>query len=144
MAPQPELLEGVEVYDIDMGEMLNIINQRIEVLLDRDHLIGHSYLLPLKTAKEEELQSKLADIFKRNILPLLQEYFFDDWERIGWILNDPEKPEDHRFVKPGGTTPHTSLFSSKVAEQISDRRYSINPNAFTLPEAYQGILNGSN
>ena len=144
MPPQPELLEGVEVYDIDMGEMLNIINQRIEVLLDRDHLIGHSYLLPLKTAKEEELQSKLADIFKRNILPLLQEYFFDDWERIGWILNDPEKPEDHRFVKPGGTTPHTSLFSSKVAEQISDRRYSINPNAFTLPEAYQGILNGSN
>ncbi|WP_320157858.1 AAA family ATPase [Psychrobacter urativorans] len=72
LLPQPELLEGVEVYDIEIADLLEVINQRIEVLLDREHTIGHSYFWSLKdlnTDKEREIE--LGNIFKRRIIPLL-------------------------------------------------------------------------
>jgi 5-methylcytosine-specific restriction protein B len=90
MPPQPELLDGVLVEDIDIGRMLRIMNERIEVLLDRDHCLGHAYFLPLKRTRKLD---QLAAIFQQNVLPLLQEYFFDDAERIGWVLNDPNAPQ---------------------------------------------------
>ncbi len=63
-------------------DVLTIINQRIQVLLDRDHTIGHSYFLNIHTAEE------LAATFTNNILPLLQEYFYNDYGKIGLILGN--------------------------------------------------------
>jgi len=141
MLPVPALLNGVQVYGVDMGELLSVINQRIEVLLDQDHLIGHSYFMSLPDCPDEpSRRQELARIFKEHILPLLQEYFFDDFERIGWVLNDPQKSPKHRFiVTQEGMTPVAHLFGSQIAEQISDRRYRINADAFVQAEAYQGI-----
>ena len=53
------------------------MNQRISALYDREHTIGHAYFMPLKKAPTIET---LARIFENNIIPLLQEYFYEDYE----------------------------------------------------------------
>lgn len=65
--------------------MLETINERIEYLYDRDYTIGHAYFMSLKNGANI---SELALIFKNKILPLLQEYFYDDWEKIRLVLGD--------------------------------------------------------
>ncbi|CAG0969153.1 partial 5-methylcytosine-specific restriction enzyme B, partial [Anaerolineae bacterium] len=92
LPPQPELLDGVIVEDVNIGALLRVLNQRIEVLLDRDHCLGHAYFMPLCETPEPEL-AELGLIFRHKILPLLQEYFFEDWQRIQWVLNDHRKPD---------------------------------------------------
>jgi hypothetical protein len=77
-----------EYFIETLGEELKhgkfIINQRIEVLLDRDHCIGHANFMTLQ--KDPSL-TNLAQIFKQKIIPQLQEYFFDDWSKINMVLN---------------------------------------------------------
>lgn len=84
MPPKPELLNAVVVEGLNVGKLLEVINQRIEVLLDRDHCIGHANFMSLK--KTTTLQ-ELASIFQQKIIPQLQEYFFDDWAKINMVLN---------------------------------------------------------
>ncbi|MEY4544283.1 MAG: hypothetical protein RL685_478 [Pseudomonadota bacterium] len=81
--PQPELLDFLIEGDVDPRKMLTTINFRLEKLRDRDHCIGQAYLLRL--AKEPTLQA-LKRVFRNAILPLLQEYFFGDWGKIGLVL----------------------------------------------------------
>ncbi|SCZ85048.1 AAA family ATPase [Nitrosomonas mobilis] len=156
MLPQPQLLEGVSVFDVDLEKMLTLINQRIEVMLDAEHLIGHSYFIPLISIEDETArQQALAELFKDKLLPLLQEYFFDDHQRIGWVLNDPAKENTNdRFIITDKTPRNTlknetlkdplpnlqKLFPQDIADQLVDRRYQINELAFSRPEAYQGIV----
>lgn len=64
-------------------EILQVLNKRIEKLLDKDHQIGHSYFI-LK--KDEKPQDKLITSFYKSIIPLLQEYFFGDFGKIGLVL----------------------------------------------------------
>lgn len=143
LLPKPELLDGITVHGIAVSEILTVINQRIEVLLDREHTIGHSYFWSLKDLDSDaEKEIELGNIFKRRIIPLLQEYFFLDWERIGWVLNDPAKDFEDRFIQTEKINPTMNqLFPSKVLSQITaDRRYYINADAFSKPQAYKGIF----
>ncbi len=138
--PDYSLLNGIEVHGVAISNLLETINSRVEVLLDRDHVIGHSYFLPLKSNRIDHA-SVLASIFKNKIIPLLQEYFFSDWEKIGWILNDIDKVWEHRFIQLKHEQSQLgALFSKKVSGDLQDRRYQINSNAFVTPESYQGIL----
>lgn len=75
-------------YTIDLVKLLDAINDRIEILYDRDHRIGHSYFLGLKTYED------LEKVFLNNIIPLLQEYFYADWEKIQIILADVTSDDD--------------------------------------------------
>ncbi len=68
-----------EVFGIKKGEILKKINLRIEKLLDKDHLIGHAYFL-------NKTEETLVHSFYKNIIPLLQEYFFGDYAKIGLVL----------------------------------------------------------
>jgi 5-methylcytosine-specific restriction protein B len=68
-------------------EILRKMNRRIEKLLDRDHLIGHSYFL-LNEEEKQNPEPKLLNSFYRNIIPLLQEYFFGDYAKIGAVLGN--------------------------------------------------------
>jgi 5-methylcytosine-specific restriction enzyme B len=65
---------------IDLALIMDTINKRVEKLLDRDHQIGHSYFMSVKTLEN------LKEIFRHNIIPLLQEYFFGDYGKIGLVL----------------------------------------------------------
>jgi len=66
--------------DIDLAELMIKINERIEVLIDRDHTIGHSYFMDVDSTKQLKL------VFKDKIIPLLQEYFYGDYGKIGLVL----------------------------------------------------------
>ena len=65
-----------------MSEVLKTINQRIELLIDRDHTIGHSYFVNVDT------EEKLINAFNNMIVPLLQEYFYGDYGKIGLVLGE--------------------------------------------------------
>lgn len=91
MMPRPAVIENVlggkNVWKgIQISEVLDTINQRIEILVDRDHLIGHSYFLHLKEVSSEKMEVALIHIFVDKILPLLQEYFYNDYVKIGMVL----------------------------------------------------------
>jgi 5-methylcytosine-specific restriction protein B len=89
MMPNPELLKDLTVGEIDIKLLLETINKRIEYLYDRDHTIGHAYFMSLKDIeKEEDKKVELDNIFRNKIIPLLQEYFYDDWEKIQIVLGD--------------------------------------------------------
>ncbi len=81
MLPKVDLVKG-KFNNIDVGKILKVINQRIEILYDREHLIGHSFLMDIQDL------SGLRNAFKNKILPLLEEYFYDDFEEIRKVLND--------------------------------------------------------
>jgi len=146
MPPEPKLLDDIDVFDVDgeyavnIGQMLIKMNERIEVLLDRDHCLGHAYFMPLKS---DSSIKNLAFIFRQQILPLLEEYFFEDWERIAWVLNDQNKKQpEHRFLKnvSADLSSLSNLFGDKVAGSLQDRRWHINEAAFSRIESYHGIL----
>ncbi len=69
-------------YEVDLSKVLNTINNRINILLDKDHLIGHSFFM--KVHNEESLQAS----FSNEIIPLLQEYFYGDYGKIALVLGE--------------------------------------------------------
>lgn len=136
MPPRPELLQERVVAGVDLERLLTVINQRIEALLDRDHCIGHACFMPLGSGDSLDA---LARVFRSQIIPLLQEYFFEDWERIHWVLNDHRKASDaHRFVL--SSPPDAGLFGVE-ADGVPERTlWRLNPEAFGRVESYAGII----
>ena len=130
MQPESSTLKDVLVDGIDISQMLDTLNKRITVLLDREHTIGHSYLLSLKTTPTIE---NLAAIFEYTIVPLLQEYFYDDYEKIQLVLGDNQKPDDStRLVVK--KTDAVKLFGN--ADIDFPEYYEINNEAFKRIDAY--------
>ncbi|DAB06913.1 TPA: hypothetical protein CPT78_04150 [Candidatus Gastranaerophilales bacterium HUM_14] len=86
MMPKPELLRGKDIEGVDLEQLLTKINDRIKNEYDRDHQIGHSYLMGVKNNEQ------LERAYKNRILPLLKEYFYNDIDSIAKILNC--KPND--------------------------------------------------
>ncbi|WP_205679228.1 AAA family ATPase [Brumimicrobium aurantiacum] len=80
MMPNPELLTDIEIEGINLAQLLTTINERIEVLVDRDHTIGHSYFLNVKSKED------LKNVFKDKVIPLLQEYFFGDYSKMEMVI----------------------------------------------------------
>jgi len=80
MMPRAELLADILIENINLQHILTRINERIKVLLDKDHQIGHSYLINVRSAKD------LAHAFNNCIVPLLKEYFYRDEEKIALVL----------------------------------------------------------
>lgn len=136
MPPQPELLDQVEVEGVNIGQMLRVMNQRITVLLDRDHTIGHAYFMPLQS---KPTLAGLADIFRQKILPLLQEYFFEDWERIRWVLNDQTKPDSVAFIIEDKSLEVSALFQGVADKLRQSSQWVLNDQAFDQVDAYRGI-----
>ncbi len=136
MLPDPEVLRDVYVEDLSAGALLSRINRRIATLYDRDHTIGHAYFMALKLSPTIET---LAKIFEDNILPVLQEYFYEDYEKIRLILGDNQKDsEDIQFIlaKPND---YTALFGTADVGLDDGYRYEINKKAFGNLEAYRSI-----
>jgi 5-methylcytosine-specific restriction endonuclease McrBC GTP-binding regulatory subunit McrB len=104
MTPDYSLLEDktatVDKEDINLGNLLDVLNQRIEGLMDRDHLLGHSYFL--QVAKGE---FSLKHIFFNEIIPLLQEYFYGNDEKLqlilgkGFVKDEPAKQNIYAKTK---------------------------------------------
>lgn len=102
MQPKASNLENIRIVDdegnntsINLSEMLATMNDKIELLYDREHTIGHAYftcLAPKATVTD------LRHIFEFKIIPLLQEYFYDDYEKISFVLSDKRNDETDRLI----------------------------------------------
>lgn len=140
-------LEGLTVskdgVDIDVRLMLERINERIEVLYDRDHCIGHAYFTALVDVSDGELRfTKLAEIFRKRIVPLLEEYFFEDWQKIRLVLGDNQKAPECQFITESDHEQDLSkLFGNNhdLNSFAVKRRYRLQENAFKNPSTYRGI-----
>jgi len=137
MMPNHELLDDVEVDGIKIAKLLKTINQRIELLYDREHTIGHSFFLPLK---DEPTIARLAKIFELEILPLLEEYFFEDWERVGQVLGDHLKTDASlKFIEEKFTDTSIAELMGAEWKQEGITPYKRNSEALNNPEAYMGV-----
>ncbi|KRG74270.1 McrB [Stenotrophomonas ginsengisoli] len=135
LPPRPELLAGVLIEDIDVAQMLTVMNQRIAVLLGRDYQIGHAWFMGLKDAPS---MAALAKVFRRQVIPLLQEYFYEDWQKIAWVLNDHRKASAPRFlIEPGMGS--SALFGEGIDLPGLSRLWQLDDEAFDDPAAYMGI-----
>lgn len=128
---------------IDVPKMLERINERIEVLYDREHCIGHAYFMALHSVPDGVARfEKLADIFRNRILPLLEEYFFEDWQKIRLVLGDNQKPTALQFITESDSPEQDlqRLFGNDHSlDYAAKRRYRVQEDAFDNPAAYIGI-----
>lgn len=142
MMPRLDVIKDLLITEgdvsINVSDMLGIINKRIEFLYDREHTIGHAFFIPLLD-KEKPKVSDLGLIFKKSIIPLLQEYFYEDYEKIRLVLGDnAKKDKDIEFIV--AVPPEKDLFRGNVTdEDYKDYIYQINNNAFSDIRSYKGI-----
>ncbi len=144
MMPNVDLLDGVEVKGIDVKAMLTIINKRIEVLYDREHTLGHAFFMPLRAVVDEGQKFELLrSIFSNKILPLLEEYFFEDWAKIRLVLGDNNKASENQFILENGRDHNAeTLFGENFDlgyELEEQKSYTRNDEALVYPETYKGI-----
>ena len=124
MAPRADLLSP-DVAGVDLQKLLLALNERIEQLFDRDHVLGHTYLLGIATFED------LVQRFRDQIIPLLQEYFFEDWRRLQEVFRDSNQPRERQIIQdldPAGDA---------TAGRDRRRRYGVNPSI--SPAAIQKI-----
>ncbi|MHB8205456.1 MAG: McrB family protein [Desulfomonilaceae bacterium] len=150
LEPRPELIKDVpQPYQseitkdgttVDLSRLLETINQRIEILHDRDHRIGHSYFMKIETFDD------LESVMLNKIIPLLQEYFYEDWWKIQMVLGDfrrspgPNKdglPETKPSAIISDYFPNLKEEFDFEDEQLSHRLYK-RPNSLT-PAQIVGI-----
>lgn len=133
-----------EINGISILALLNTLNQRIELIYDRDHQIGHSYFFNANSLVD------LRKVFLTEIIPLLQEYFFSDWNKVCQILGCPYDLETGRPLKENNS-PMIKVSMLKASESFgfeSDEvdnlfRYEINTEFVSANEAIlKSFFNG--
>lgn len=136
MLPDADVLEGLYVDDVSIKEMLIKMNKRITVLYDREHTLGHAYFLPLRVNPTVEA---LAGIFADTIIPLLQEYFYEDYEKIRLVLGDNNKSNTEDQFIIAVTNDYNELFGNTDYDFDESYTYEMNRTAFENIEAYRQI-----
>ncbi len=128
----PAEIKDPKVEEVDLTLLLDGLNERIEILFDRDHRIGHAFFYDVQT------RDQLESVFRRKVLPLLQEYFYENWSNIRRVLNDCGK--DH-FI----TRKSRPALPADGEENYADEPrfiYDVNKNPFPM-DAYQRIYGGA-
>jgi len=128
LMPEPALLDPIEFdgSEVDQRRLLDAINVRIEALYDREHTIGHAYFMD---------GAPLNQVFRDRVIPLLAEYFFEDWEKIRAVLGDDRVAEDDlQFILR--SEPDDKLIST---DHQSGPIYRRNEAALSNPGAYLKI-----
>jgi hypothetical protein len=128
-----------KVEEVDVATLLETINQRVEFLYDRDHQIGHAFFCNVDSL------SKLRNVFIKKVIPLLQEYFYNDWEKICLVLGcQKTKGGDPTLIS---ATPYSKeVLKHFDDDQFDDKlRFEVN-NSFKnavegdLAFYFQGII----
>lgn len=133
MQPNVELLNGIKVEGVKIKDMLEVINKRIELLYDREHTIGHSFFMGLSNASTI---ADLVEIFECNVIPLLKEYFYNDYERIAAVLGDDLNKNDANVNFILRENDYVKIPNSEIEVPPA---YKFNSTALEKPEAYKKI-----
>ena len=129
MMPDSSLLKDIDINGIDIRKLLECLNKRIEALYDREHTLGHAFFMELLEEDKKNIDT-LAAIFKNKVIPLLQEYFFDDWGKIQLILGDTVIQKKEKFIQ----------FAMPVPDNlVTPDAYKINYAALDKSETYTAI-----
>ena len=141
MLPDIGVLNELGIKDIegiDIQTMLRTLNSRIELLYDKEHTLGHSFFIPLRSSPN---LATLSRIFENQIMPLLEEYFFEDWSRIQQILGDDLKLEDDlKFYVPAYEPNEIeTLLGGENNQAMHDKAFKRNEKALQRVEAFLGI-----
>ena len=127
MAPDSGLLdEAAERTGVDLPRVLTAINARLEYLVDRDHLLGHAWLMRARDRCE------LDTIMRRKVIPLIAEYFYDDWHKVRAVLGGADD-----FVERNDLPEPPGLDADMV-----ERRYRWVVRQEFGEEAYEALLRG--
>lgn len=138
MMPETDVLDGIKVEyqskEIDVKRMLDVINERISFLYDREHTIGQAYFIGLKDDPSIE---KLGSIFEKSVIPLLREYFYEDYHKIQLVLGDNGKEDNLKFIKDEKAVVK-NIFKESVENimDLPEKKYSINKAALSNIQSY--------
>lgn len=149
MMPDLSLLSGTKVKGIELEPLLEKLNSRIEALYDREHTLGHAFFMPVKNAldadDEEAAFKQLKIAFQKKIIPLLQEYFFDDWNKIRLVLADNQKQDDSLQFVIEKTDDLDTLFGNNHGLRRHDQQSTayeleaFDQEIWNMPQAYRAI-----
>lgn len=122
MMPDPNALES-DVDGINLQKLLRVINDRIEYLFDREHQIGHAYFMTCKTSADVE------EVMRHKVIPLLAEYFYEDWSKVAAVLGDVEQAEPRFLIRERIAPPE------RLEHASGDRfRWRVKPDSFDFSE----------
>lgn len=121
LMPDPEELASVD--GVDLPALLRTLNDRIEYLFDREHQIGHAYFLPRGKC---DTRKAINDVMRYKVIPLLAEYFYEDWTKVAAVLgdvfdDDGKRHEGGFFVRE----PLTSPFAGSSEEEGARYRWTV-------------------
>jgi len=144
--PKADVLANLVIIEqgvtIDVQQLLVAMNNRIEALYDRDHTIGHAYFTQILKQEPSSRFNALKTAFQNKIIPLLEEYFFEDWQKIRLVLGDNQKEEAFQFIKAVGREEDLlELFglNHELDQYATRARYRLNEASLDIPQAYAGI-----
>ena len=129
LMPEPELLEEAgRRTGVDIATFLRVLNERIEFLFDREHQIGHAYFIDCQSRKD------IDTVMRTKVIPLLQEYFFEDWGKIALVLGDTaSNGSDGNFLKRQELKPPAGMGDGEAEPRT---RWTVKetfaPNAYTF------------
>lgn len=128
--PQPDLLKpATRRTGVDLVSVLRTMNERIEYLFDREHQVGHAFFMTC------EHRHDVDAVMRDRVIPLLQEYFFEDWSRLAMVLGEREGVKDGAFLNCARIPPPPGFDGE-------DRwRWSVRP--LFAPDAYRRLLSGA-
>lgn len=139
MMPDTNILKNITVEGVEIAPILEKINERITFLYDREHTIGHAFFIKLIDSPDI---NTLGSIFEKSIIPLLQEYFYEDYQKIQLILGDNEKLDPSIKFILDEKIKVKSVFKGDATDVIDlpEKKYTINKEAFLNIESYKQIL----
>lgn len=123
MMPNSDLVAD---FECNFKEIFEKLNTKIKILLDRDHQIGHSYFIKTKYAEADI--NILKEIWFSEILPLLNEYFYCDWEKLKLIIPGFIKKLDVPEMLKNECD--DSIYEFKTFDEVSDFEKALNQEKF--------------
>ncbi|NNE47204.1 MAG: AAA domain-containing protein [Rhodothermales bacterium] len=136
LMPDSTTLRGASVGGLPLGPWLDELNHRVVQHAgrgSRNLQIGHSYLL----SEEKGIQDKgrFADVLRDDIIPLLQEYCYEDFNALEKILGDA-------IVSSKRQTIQQTLFRPELRGELIEALLSAFPDVTATPEAVDADAEG--